>query len=94
MSSQTLDPRTVAERIGADGPATYVDVRTVAEFCRGRPKGRAVNVPWLFHYPNGDEHPNAAFELVMCHHFEPASPLVVGGDDGPRTAAAAAALTA
>lgn len=88
-------PADVAQRIGDDGSATYVDVRTVAEFVAGHPRGRVVNIPIEFHHPQGGPaHPNASFVLVATHALALDADLVVGADDGPRALAAADALVA
>ena len=95
MSQAIITPLEVSLRIGPDGLATYVDVRTVAEFVTGHPRGRVVNVPIEFYHPTSNAtHANASFQLVMEHTLSHDTPLIVGGDDGPRAAAAAAALTA
>lgn len=88
MSTLTLNPAVAAAQIGDDGHATYVDIRPVAEFVTGHPRGRVVNVPIVFHHPGtGEEHPNRKFLVVMEHVFEHDRELVVGGD-GPRAAQA------
>jgi rhodanese-related sulfurtransferase len=93
MDFTIIEPRDVAARIGESGDATYVDVRTVAEFAKGRPKGRAINVPIVFHHPTtGEDHPNASFRLVMEHTCVPDAVLIVGGDEGERCWEAARAL--
>ncbi len=78
----------------ADEPAlTYIDVRTVSEFCTGRPKGQVVNIPWEFHAPaGGSAHPNAGFVEVVSALFARDAPLVTGCGKGPRALAAAEAL--
>ncbi len=58
MSVLAIDPEMLVEAWRASPPALYIDVRTVAEFAKGRPKGPAVNIPWLFYYPGTRaEHP-------------------------------------
>lgn len=91
-----IAPAEVANRIAESGDATYVDVRTVAEFVSGRPRGRAVNVPIVFHHPTtGADHDNEAFMLVIDHALEADTPIIVGDDgDGDRAVKAAAALVA
>ena len=42
MSLATLTPQEAFERLNNDPAVTYVDVRTVAEFARGHPKGKAI----------------------------------------------------
>ena len=95
MHQATVTPLEVSLNIAADGRATYVDVRTVAEFVKGHPRGRVVNVPIEFYHPTTHAaHANASFQLVMEHTLPHDTPLIVGGDEGPRAAAAAAALKA
>ena len=93
----TIDAKDAAQKIGPDGDATYVDVRTVAEFTEGRPKGRAINVPIEFTHPTTKEiHPNDAFMLVMQHTLDQGAAIIVGAhnaeDDGTRAARAAERL--
>ncbi len=80
----------------ANAPETlYIDVRTVAEFAAGRPKGKAVNVPWLFYYPGTRaEHPNESFLLVIETLFPKEAPLILGCSDDARAMAAAARVIA
>jgi rhodanese-related sulfurtransferase len=86
-------PAAVMLRIASDGDATYVDVRTVAEFAAGHPRGQVINVPIEFYHPKtGAAHPNASFELVMRHAVAMNQALIVGADDGPRAARAADVL--
>lgn len=95
MTHAISTPLEVSLRIAADGLATYVDVRTVAEFVAGHPRGRVINVPIEFYHPKtGAAHGNASFILVMEHTLPLTTPLIVGGDEGPRAGAAAAALNA
>lgn len=90
----TIGADNAARKIGPEGEATYVDVRTVAEFTGGRPKGRAINVPIEFHHPQTKEaHANEAFMLVMQRAFDPETPVIVGADTGPRANQAADLLT-
>ena len=95
MTHAITTPLEVSLRIGPDGPATYIDVRTVAEFVKGHPRGRVINVPIEFYHPKtGAAHGNASFVLVMEHSLPHDTPLIVGGDEGPRASAAAALLVA
>jgi rhodanese-related sulfurtransferase len=95
MSQSIVTPLEVSLRIGADGAATYVDVRTVAEFVQGHPRGRVINVPIEFYHPKTHAaHANASFVVVMEHSLPHHTPLIVGADAGPRAATAAAALSA
>ena len=93
MTHAIATPLEVSLRIGPDGQATYIDVRTVAEFVKGHPRGRVINVPIEFYHPKtGAAHGNASFVLVMEHSLPHDTPLIVGGDEGPRAATAAVAL--
>ena len=95
MTHAIATPLEVSLRIGPDGPATYIDVRTVAEFVKGHPRGRVLNVPIEFYHPKtGATHGNASFLLVMGYTLPLTAPLIVGGDEGPRADVAAAALRA
>ena len=95
MSHSIVTPLEVSLRIAADGAATYVDVRTVAEFVTGHPRGRVINVPIEFYHPKTEAaHANASFALVMEHTLPLDTPLIVGADEGPRAEAAADALRA
>ncbi len=95
MSAAPLAAGAAAALIGDDGEAVYVDVRTVAEFVQGHPRGRVINLPLVFHHPrSGEEHPNEAFALVARHALPPTTPLVVGAADDDRATRAAAALAA
>lgn len=94
MSHSIVTPLEASLRIAADGTATYVDVRTVAEFVQAHPRGRVINVPIEFYHPQtGAALANASFQLVMEHTRPLNTPLIVGGDEGPRAAAAADLLT-
>lgn len=90
----SIEPTQTEHRISEDGNATYLDVRTVAEFTKGRPKGRAVNIPLEFYHPSThDTHPNEAFVLVLEHIFDKAHPIVIGADSGsPRAEKSATIL--
>ena len=77
----SIEPTQAEREISEDGNATYLDVRTVAEFAKGRPKGRAVNVPLEFYHPSTqDTHPNEAFILVLETIFDRAHPIIIGAD--------------
>lgn len=81
----------------ATPPALYIDVRTVAEFSKGHPKGLAdglaVNIPWLFYYPGTKaEHPNHSFLQVIETLYAKETPLVIGCADDARAVPAAEGL--
>jgi rhodanese-related sulfurtransferase len=93
MPFKSIDAKDAAAKIGPDGIATYVDVRTVAEFTEGRPKGRAINVPIEFYHPKTKEtHANEAFTLVTQRALDANAPVIVGADAGPRATQAAEQL--
>ncbi len=90
MRPETIDSREAHERLRADGAATYVDVRTVAEFAHGRPMGQAVNVPVHFIHPmTGERIPNRDFVAIVGALFAPTARLLVGAAADERAAAAA-----
>jgi len=70
--------------------ASYVDVRTVAEFDAGHPEG-AYNVPWQVPGPHGLVE-NPSFLQEMRATFGTDELLVVGCASGVRSLAAAQAL--
>ncbi len=95
MSVLAIDPEMLVEAWRASPPALYIDVRTVAEFAKGRPKGPAVNIPWLFYYPGTRaEHPNESFLLVIEALYAKDTPLVLGCMDDTRAVPAAQCLAA
>lgn len=92
-SIPSLSPEELVAAWAADPALTYIDVRTVSEFCAGRPKGQVVNIPWEFHAPAGGEpHPNPGFVEVVSALFAKDAALVLGCGKGPRAQAAATAL--
>jgi len=95
MSIARIEPEALAAAWAEAPPALYIDVRTVAEFATGRPKGPAVNIPWLFYYPGTrEEHPNQSFLTVIEALYPKDTPLVIGCQSGARALPAAAALAA
>ena len=84
-AAATLSPEQAHETLTSDPTAVYVDVRTVAEFAKGHPKGRVVNVPVVFFHPHTDDvFQNESFDLVMDHVCSKDTPLIVGCERGPR----------
>lgn len=74
--------------------ATYVDVRSTAEFADGHAVG-AVNVPLLEHDEDtGVLLPNPDFVRVMKATFTPDTPLLIGCQSGGRSVRAAQMLDA
>ena len=95
MSISTLTPQEAFERMQTDSAATYVDVRTVAEFATGHPKGKVINVPIVFFHPTTNEiFQNESFDLVMEEVCPKETPLIVGCEKGPRARQAVERLTA
>ena len=95
MSLATLTPQEAFERLNNDSAVTYVDVRTVAEFVQGHPKGKTINVPIVFFHPTTDEvFRNESFDLVMDDVCPKETALIVGCEKGPRAKQAAEKLTA
>ncbi len=95
MDVSAIEPEMLHEAWRENPPALYIDVRTVAEFAKGRPKGPAVNIPWLFYYPGTRaEHPNESFLLVIEALYAKDSPLVLGCLDDTRATPAAQCLAA
>jgi rhodanese-related sulfurtransferase len=73
--------------------AAYVDVRTVAEFAAGHPRGKVVNIPIVFYHPTTKEiYLNGSFLEVVASLYSKERPLIVGGDDGGRAQQAAEQL--
>lgn len=95
MSVTPLTPQEAFERMQNDSAATYVDVRTVAEFATGHPKGKIINVPIVFFHPTTNEiFQNESFDLVMADVCPKETSLIVGCEKGPRAKQAVARLTA
>ena len=74
--------------------ATYIDVRSSAEFAEGRPAG-AINVPLLDNDEDtGQLMPNPDFVRVMRANFAADAPLLIGCQSGGRSSRAAQILEA
>ena len=74
--------------------ATYIDVRSSAEFAAGRPAG-AINVPLLDNDEDtGQLMPNPDFVRVMRANFPSDAPLLIGCQSGGRSGRAAQILDA
>ena len=95
MSVETLTPEQANESLNTNSAVTYVDVRTVAEFVKGHPKGKIINVPIVFFHPTTNEiFQNESFDLVMEEVCPKQTPLIVGCEKGPRAKQAVERLTA
>lgn len=86
MHVKPLSPREVRDLLNSNDDAAYIDVRTVAEFAAGHPRGKVVNIPIVFHHPTTKEiYPNNSFLEVVASLYDKDKPLIIGGDDGERT---------
>ena len=93
MPGKMLSPREALGLLSSNDEARYIDVRTVAEFAAGHPRGRVVNIPIVFHHPTRREiYPNDSFLAVVASLYDKDRPLIIGGDDGGRTEQAAGRL--
>lgn len=85
MSAQVLSPQEVHALLTANPTAVYVDVRTVAEFATGHPRGKVANIPIVFYHPTTREiFPNNSFLLVIEALYPKETPLIIGCDNGER----------
>ncbi len=79
MSPKVLTPQETQALLTANSAAIYIDVRTVAEFASGHPRGKVVNIPIVFHHPTTQEtFPNDSFRLVVEDLYSKDTPLVIG----------------
>lgn len=93
MPPKVLSPQEVRDLLSSNDNAAYIDVRTVAEFAAGHPRGKIVNIPIVFHHPTTKEiYPNGSFLEVVASLYAKDAPLIIGGDDGERTKQAASQL--
>ena len=91
----SVTPQEAFERMQNDSAATYIDVRTVAEFATGHPKGKVINVPIVFFHPTTKAvFQNESFDLVMEEVCPKETPLIVGCEKGPRAKQAVERLAA
>ena len=99
MDHTVISPQQVNTLLTENTEATYIDVRTVAEFSTGHPKGNivkgnVVNVPLVFFHPTSKEvFPNESFLQVMEEFHPKDAQLITGCDDGERAKQAAQKLT-
>ena len=90
VSTLTIEGAHAAQLDGA----TYIDVRSSAEFAEGRPAG-AINVPLLDNDEDtGQLMPNPDFVRVMRANFPADAPLLIGCQSGGRSSRAAQILEA
>jgi rhodanese-related sulfurtransferase len=93
MSAKMLTPQEVLDLFRTNPAAVYIDVRTVAEFAAGHPKGKVVNIPILFRHPTMNEtHPNASFLEVVESLYAKDTLLILGCEKGKRAQQAAEQL--
>ena len=93
MKANITNPLETFGEFEKDTDVHYIDVRTVAEFVSGHPRGPVVNVPIVFHHPhNDDKYPNDSFLLVIEDNYEKNAALIIGDEDGERAQTAADAL--
>ena len=93
MEAKILTPQEVQQVFATDPTAVYIDVRTVAEFADGHPRGKVVNIPIVFHHPTTKEtYPNNSFLEVIHSLYAKDVPLIVGCEKGKRAQQAAAQL--
>ena len=93
MDHKVMSPLEVGAALVGENPTTYVDVRTVAEFSTGHPKGKVVNIPVVFFYPTSKEiFPNESFLEVFEGLYAKDAPLITGCDTGERAREAASKL--
>lgn len=95
MESKILSPQEAHSLLTNNSEAVYIDVRTVAEFATGHPRGRVVNIPIIFRHPTKeDTYPNQSFLTVIEDLYTKETPLVVGCGKETRATQAAEQLVA
>jgi len=95
MPAKTLSPQEARDLLNSNDQVAYIDVRTVAEFASGHPRGKVVNIPIVFHHPTTKEiYPNGSFLEVVASLYGKDAPLIIGGDESGRTQQAAEQLQA
>jgi rhodanese-related sulfurtransferase len=93
MPPKTLSSHEVRDLLASNDNAAYIDIRTVAEFAAGHPRGKVVNIPIVFHHPTTKEvYPNGSFLEVVASLYGKDAPLIIGGDESERTQQAAEQL--
>ncbi len=93
MDVKTLTPQEVQQVFITNPSAVYIDVRTVAEFANGHPRGKVVNVPILFRHPTtNDTYPNTSFLEVVQSLYPKETSLILGCAKGARAQQAAEQL--
>jgi rhodanese-related sulfurtransferase len=93
MNPKVLLPTEAYALLTANPAAVYIDVRTVAEFASGHPRGKVVNIPLVFHHPTTQEtFPNESFLLVVEDLYLKDTPLITGCSQEERARQAATRL--
>jgi len=93
MEAKILSPQEVRGLFSSNDEVAYIDVRTVAEFAAGHPRGKVVNIPIVFHHPTTKEiYPNNSFLEVVSSLYAKEASLIIGGEDEERTQQAASRL--
>ena len=93
MNTAVTNPIETFAEFEKNSDVNYIDVRTVAEFAAGHPRGPVVNIPIEFHHPhNEDKYPNDSFILVVEHKFDKDASIIVGDENGERASVAAEKL--
>ena len=93
MKATVTNPMETFAEFEKESGVSYIDVRTVAEFVAGHPRGPVVNIPIEFHHPHESEKfPNDSFLLVVEDIFEKDAKIIIGDEDGERSEGAADAL--
>src|SRR5262245_5423723 len=95
MTAKVLSPQETHSFLSNNSESIYIDVRTVAEFATGHPRGRVVNIPILFRHPTKEEtYPNQSFLTVVEEMYPKERPLVIGCGEETRALQAAEQLVA
>lgn len=85
MKAAITNPMETIAEFEKENGARYIDVRTVAEFVSGHPRGPVVNIPIIFHHPhNEDTYPNDSFLLVVEDNFPKDGQIIIGDQNGER----------
>ena len=95
MDAKNLTSQETHSLLTNNSQAVYIDVRTVAEFATGHPRGKVVNIPILFRHPTKeDTYPNQSFLAVVEGMYTKETPLIVGCGEETRATQAAEQLVA
>jgi rhodanese-related sulfurtransferase len=93
MDLKVLLPHEAQTLLTTNSTAVYIDVRTVAEFASGHPRGKVVNIPVVFYHPTTQEtFPNESFLLVVEDLYSKETPIIIGCSQEERARQAAGRL--